>query len=552
MARETPATDTPVLIVGGGPAGLTASLTLSQLGVPSLLVSKYPRTLEHPRAVGLMQRTAELLRSWGVEKEVRERGVPRAYCDRMVWTTTLAGEELGRTATVEPDDTAAEPQSPTRGLRCPQDVTESVLRARAESFDTAELRFGMEMTGFDQDADGVTATIAPHGGGAAESVRARYLIAADGNDSGIRQACGIGRSGDADMGHFVNIYHRAHLAPLVGDRPGWSYAVIAPDVAGAFVTIDGEGLWLFHVNLAPGETVADYTNERCVETIRAAAGVPDLDVEVLSVKSWIMGAELSTSFRDRRVLLTGDAAHRTTPDGGVGMNTGIHSAHNLAWKVGAVVAGWAGPELLDTYETERRAVAETNVAYSARRGGGMIKMVEAVRRGDLETVRQGIAARPQGGRQGMDLGFRYDTGALVPDGTKPPAVENPMAEYVQNACPGGRAPHLWVKRGDERLSTLDLFGRGMVLLTGANGQAWSAAAAAQSAPIEVFSVGPEGQLTAPAGQFEGCYGVEPDGAVLVRPDGFVAWRTPRSGGAPAEELTDALRVVLRRDATTAA
>jgi putative polyketide hydroxylase len=165
-------------------------------------------------------------------------------------------------------------------------------------------------------------------------------------------------------------------------------------------------------------------------------------LEVISVKSWIMGAELSTAFRDRRVLLTGDAAHRTTPDGGVGMNTGLRSAHNLAWKVGVVVSGWGGADLLDTYETERRAVAETNVAYSARRGEGMIKMVEAVRAGDLDAVRAGIAARPAGGRHGMDLGLRYEEGAIASDGTTRPPVGNPMAEYAQSACPGGRAPHL--------------------------------------------------------------------------------------------------------------
>ena len=244
-----------------------------------------------------------------------------------------------------------------------------------------------------------------------------------------------------------------------------------------------------------------------METIRGAAGVEDLDVEIISIKSWIMGAELSTAFRDRRVLLTGDAAHRTTPDGGVGMNTGLHSAHNLAWKVGAVVSGWAGPDLLDTYETERRAVAEANVAYSARRGSGMIKMVEAVRAGDLDTVRAGIAARPAGGRQGMDLGFRYEEGAVASDGTTPPPVENPMAEYVQNACPGGRAPHLWVQRDGERVSTLDAFGGGFVLLTGSDGAAWRAAAeqaaAPRQVPIEVLSVGEAGDLAGPGRPLRG-------------------------------------------------
>jgi putative polyketide hydroxylase len=541
--------ETPVLIVGGGPTGLAASLTLSHLGVPSMLVNRYPGTLEHPKAVGIMQRTAELLRLWGAEEEVRRKGVPRQFCERMVWTTTLSGEELGRTETVEPDETAPEPQSPATGLRCPQNITESALRARAESHDIAELHYGFEMTSFEQDDDGVTATVAARDGGQTSTVRAQYLIGADGNDSMVRDICGIGRTGDADMGHFVNIFHRAALGPLVRDRPAWSYAVITPELTGAFVAINGDDVWLLHVNLAPVETVEDFTERRCVDTIREAAGIGDLDVEIISIKSWIMGAELSTKFRDRRVLLTGDAAHRTTPDGGVGMNTGLHSAHNLAWKVGAVVSGWAGPGLLDTYETERRAVAEANVAYSARRGGGMLKMIEAVRAGDLDTVRAGIAARPAGGRQGMDLGFRYEEGAVASDGSTPPPVDNPMADYMQNACPGGRAPHLWVQRNGERVSTLDAFGGGFVLLTGSDGTAWRAAAqraaAPRQIPIEVLSVGEAGDLQARVGRFEALYGVEPDGAVLVRPDGFVGWRAGRTGEAPANDLAAALATILK-------
>ncbi len=541
--------ETPVLIVGGGPTGLAASLTLSQLGVSSMLVNRYPGTLEHPKAVGIMQRTTELLRLWGADEEIRRQGVPPEFYDQMLWTTTLSGEELGRTATVEPDYLAPEPQSPVRGLRCPQNITESVLRDRAESHEIAEVHFGFEMTAFEQDENGVTATIAPHDGGETSTVRAQYLIAADGNDSSVRNECGIGRAGDADMGHFVNIYHRAALGPLVRDRPAWAYSVMTARVAGTIVTINGDDLWLMHVNLAPGETVEDFTEQRCVETIRNATGLDDLDVEVIAIKSWIMGAELSTAFVDRRVLLTGDAAHRTTPDGGVGMNTGLHSAHNLAWKVGAVVSGWAGPALLDTYELERRAVADTNVSYSAKRGAGTNKMVDAVRAGDLDTVRAGIAARPAGGRQGMDLGFRYEEGAVAPDGTSPPPVENPMADYVQNGCPGGRAPHMWVERDGERISTLDTFGGGFVLLAGADGEAWRAAAkeAAEprKVPVEVLTVGETCNLRASAGGFEALYGVEPDGAVLVRPDGFVGWRSRRAGDASAGALADALTTILK-------
>ncbi len=169
-------------------------------------------------------------------------------------------------------------------------------------------------------------------------------------------------------------------------------------------------------------------------------------------------------------------------------------------------------------------------------------MIEAARAGELDKVRAGIAARRGGGRQGMDLGFRYEPGAVAPDGTTPPAVEDPMVQYVQNACPGGRTPHLWVQRDGVRVSTLDCFGAGLVLLTGPDGTAWRAVAAACGVPIEVLTVGETDDLRAPAGRFEELYGVGAEGAVLVRPDGFVGWRAAGAG----EDLLGALDVILKR------
>jgi hypothetical protein len=341
------------------------------------------------------------------------------------------------------------------------------------------------------------------------------------------------------MGHFVNVFFRAQLGPLVAERPAWSYAVFTSELAGAFVTIDGGNEWIMHRNLDEGERVEDFTPERCVEAVRAGTGLPELNVDVLSVRSWIMGAELSDRFRAGRIVLTGDAAHRTTPDGGVGMNTGIASAHNVAWKVGAVAAGWAGEPLLDTYEQERRAVAQRNVDYSAQRGEGLIKMALAIRAGDLDTVREAIAARgAMGTRQGMDLGYTYESAAIVPDGSEPPAVENPMRDYVQNARPGARAPHLWLEDGR---STLDLFGEGMVLITGAGGEAWARAAndVADGTPLTTQAL-PDG------GRPAELYGLGPDGAVLVRPDGFVAWRARSAPSDPAAALRDALATALAR------
>jgi putative polyketide hydroxylase len=305
------------------------------------------------------------------------------------------------------------------------------------------------------------------------------------------------------------------------------------------VTLDGSDEWLLHRNLTPEERVEDFPAERCVDLIREAVALPGIDIDVLSVGSWIMGAELSDQFRDGRILLTGDAAHRTTPDGGVGMNTGVASAHNVAWKVGAVSAGWAGEVLLDSYEDERRAVAQRNVDYSAARGAGLIKMAAAVRAGDLAPVRAGIEARgATGTRQGMDLGYTYSSAAIVPDGTELPTVEEPMRDYVQNARPGSRAPHLWLEDGR---STLDLFGRGMVLVSGANGQSWVRTAA---------EIGGDVPLTAHAldtnGRCEQLYGIEPDGAALVRPDGFVAWRVRSAPADPVRSLRSALASALGR------
>src|SRR5919199_286543 len=538
----------PVLIVGGGPAGLTSSIVLSRLGVPSLLVERHPGTLNHPKAIAIMQRTAELFRLWGAEQRMRQDGVPEAWYGQMIWTTTLAGEELGRTVTVEPDDVAAEPKSPTRAFRCPQNITEAALLACARRYGCAQLLFNTQMTGFAQDAAGITATILDRGSGEQRTVRAQYLIAADGTASGIRASCGIAQSGDADIGHFINIFHRAALGPLVRDRPAWSYSVATPELFGAFVTVNGDDLWLFHLDLGPDETPEDYPAVRCIEIIRHAAGLSDLPVEIISVKPWIMGAQISDRFRAGHVLLTGDAAHRTTPDGGVGMNTAIQSAHNLAWKVGAVVAGWAREALLDSYETERRPAAQMNVAYSRRRGGGLMAMVEAIKAGDLDAVRAGIRARSAAGsRQGQDLGYTYEAGALVPDGTALPQVEDRMRDYVPNARPGSRAPHLWLARHGERISSLDLFDAELVLLTGVSGQAWLSAAQdvarSRRVLLQAYTIGARGDLVAPDARWRELYGIEPDGAVLVRPDGFVGWRARSAGATSRTELDEAVATV---------
>jgi putative polyketide hydroxylase len=540
------AIDTPVLIVGGGPVGLACSLMLSRQGVPSLLVERHPSTSRHPKAMAIMLRTAELLRQWGALDAMRAGGVPQDWLHEILFARSLTGEAFG---TVAVDGYEANEASPAQALRCPQTATEAVLRRIAEESGTGTLRFGTEMSRFEQDADGVTATLRDMASGREETVRARYMVAAEGSASATREALGIAREGPGDMGHFANIYHQADFgADLNGRRP-FMANILSQEVGGGYVTVNGRDLWLLHVHLGPEDKPEDFTEKVCVDLVRKAAGVPDALVKILGVGIWVMSAQIAERFRERRVILAGDAAHRTTPVGGLGMNTDLQSAHNLIWKLTGVVKGWAGEALLDTYEGERRAVAAFNTEVSKERAGEVFNVGEAAARGDFEAIRKHVAGLSRDpNRLGQDLGYTYEGPAVVDDGTPPIERANPISDYVPKARPGARAPHVWLERGSGRLSSLDLFDTSFTLLTGGAGGAWREAAAEvareHSAPLQAFTVGGAGDLSDPSGRFEDLYGIGSEGAVLVRPDGFVAWRTPTAGSAG--ELRAALDRTLSR------
>lgn len=528
--------DVPVLIVGGGPVGLSASLLLSRHGVRSLLVERHPWTSVHPKARALNVRTLELLRVWGLEATVR--GAEPAL-DRpldVVWAPTLTAAETRRT----PYGGAGERLdgvSPTTSAACAQHKLEPILLDAARAAGPGELRFGQELTALAQHQTGVDATIVDQVSGQEMTVRAAYVIAADGSRSPVRSMLGIGMVGPGVLAHRVGIYFRADLREVGMTRPAVLYWVSPRDApAGVIGAVNLADLWAYVIPFRPedGERIEDFTAERCVDLVRAACGLGDLEVEVLSVLPWQMAAATAERFCDHRVFLAGDAAHLIPPAGGQAMNFGIQDVHNLTWKLAGHLGGWAGAALLGTYESERRPVAAavtTDVSRSVAAGSGR---------------------RPeQFSNLGSVLGSCYDSLAVVPDGSEPPAVANPVIDYVPNARPGSRAPHIWLWRGDQRVSTLDLFDTGFVLLAGPAGQAWCAAAEKAARPLGMplncYVVGPDGQLADRTEGWPGLYGVRPDGAVLVRPDGYVAWRAESAGSDPEARLTSVLRRVLSLD-----
>jgi putative polyketide hydroxylase len=327
------------------------------------------------------------------------------------------------------------------------------------------------------------------------------------------------------------------------DRPAALYFVEQPDLRATFLTINAHDRWgfLIHSLSQYGYTPADFTPERCIALIRQGVGKPDLPVTILGVSAWEASAIVADRYRDRRLFLAGDAAHEMPPTGGFGMNTGVQDVQNLCWKLAAVLKGQAGEKLLDTYHPERqplgRVITENALENSLSMG---------------RTARQDTAKLPRSeflNEQGLIFGATYKSAAVVPDGTEPPPVDDPVTQYKASATPGRRAPHVWLERNGERISTIDLLGGRFVLLAGPKGQDWRDATsqvASSERPELVAHLIDDDGIADPEAAWPAAYGVEADGAVLVRPDGYVCWRSRGDRGTPGEVLAKAFDKVIGR------
>ncbi|MEH0421643.1 FAD-dependent oxidoreductase [Streptomyces sp. B21-083] len=538
---------TPVLIVGGSLVGLSTSLFLSRLGVPHTLVERHSGTSIHPRGRGNNVRTMELFRVAGVERRIEEAASVLADNHGILQTPGLVGD-VGEWLFKEIDPGGGLARfSPSGWCLCSQNDLEPVLLESARALG-GDLRFSTELMSFEQDPDGVTAQVKSRETGEHTTIRADYLVAADGPRSPVREQLGIGQNGPGDLFHNVSVTFTSRgLADVVGDRRFIVCYLTSPDADGALLPVDNRERWVFHAPWHPeqGETLEEFTDERCREHIRRAVGVPDLDVEITGRAPWHAAERVAERYADRRVFLAGDSAHEMSPTGAFGSNTGIQDAHNLAWKLAAVLGGWAGPGLLGSYDLERRPVAEATSARASARS------VEHSHPGYTPAPGAGGPGGKKGGILNVALGYRYPRGAVL--GADPTVPVVPEGVRLTGE-PGSRAPHLWLNRAGTRISTLDLYENSLVLLSSAGAAAgWHEAATEVarrlSLPLDSYRIGsgPDAELS-PASDLDwaDAHGVGTDGAVLVRPDGFVAWRSEGPSAAPEAVLREALSALLDR------
>ncbi|MEU9047420.1 MULTISPECIES: FAD-dependent monooxygenase [unclassified Kitasatospora] len=551
--------DTPVVIIGAGPVGLATALVLGRHGVRSVVCEQFGGINPHPRAHVVNTRSMELFRAWGIADAVRADSVDPAQAGTILWKQTLAGESLGRIDFAEGPRILERIHASAEQLAsCAQDRVQRHLLDAVVAQGAATLRYNTTVKEVTDHGDAVDVTV--EGADGRQTLRTRWVVAADGATGGMRDRLGIAMDGAPVLGHQLNIYFHADLSPWTHQDPALLVWLINSVSPGVLIGMDGARRWTFQRAFDPAvESPQDYPPERCAQIIRDAVGTTELDVDIRSVGSWTMTARTAATYRRGRVLLAGDAAHQFPPTGGLGMNSGLADADNLGWKLAAVLNGHAPEALLDSYERERRPIAVDNARHSMMNA---IKMADvgigtgtAVVAARLESPDPQVAAaerrriaeavplqRPHFDALSQEIGYvygaaRWADGALSSDGDRTPT-----------AVRGARLPHAWVERGGELVSTHDLLVPGFTLFAGPGGAAWADAFAV--AFEEFFPEGPGGgmaQRTVVVGDVASAdgacldlLGIGADGALLVRPDGHIAWHSAE-GSAPVSALTGLLR-----------
>jgi len=576
--------ETDVLIVGSGPAGSSAGLMLSTYGIPNIIVTKYSWLADTPRAHITNQRTMEILRDLGVEEEVAAEASPQDIMGNTVFCTSLAGEELGRVRAwgTDPrrraDYTLA---SPSAMCDMPQNLLEPILLGAAAARGT-KVRFDTEYLSCQQDPEGVTAEVKDRTAGNTYKIRAKYLLGADGVRSKVAEDAGLPMEGRMGVAGSINILFRADLAKYAAYRPSVLYWVLQPgsDIGGVGMGVirmvrpwnQWLAIWGYDINA--GAPQIDDPAAKAI--VRQLIGHPDVPVDIRSTSLWTVNDMYATRYSSGRLFCLGDAVHRHPPMNGLGSNTSIQDAYNLAWKLAFVLKGKADTALLETYNDERapigrqivkranQSIADTGAIFEALGLNDTTDVAKSwsnmeARKASTpeaaaqrESLRKAIANKSyEFNTHGVEMNQRYRSAAVVSDGTPAPSFDrDPELFYHPTTWPGARVPHVWLQKDGRPISTLDVAGKGrFVVFTGIGGEGWieaaRKAAAVYGISIEGFVIGPGQDLTDLYGEWADAREIGEAGCLLVRPDAHVGWRAAQAGNEENRLMAAVARILSR-------
>jgi 2,4-dichlorophenol 6-monooxygenase len=585
--------ETEVLIIGSGPAGATTALLLSTYGIKNICVTKYRWLAETPRAHITNQRALEIFRDMGVEDDVKRLAVKQEWMGNTVFCTALAGEELGRIQTWgthprrKADYTLA---SPTTICDLPQNLLEPILFGAACERGTRP-RFDFEYLSHEQDSEGVTTTVRDRLSGEEQKIRSKYLVGADGGRSKVAEDINLPFEGKMGVGGSMNIVFEADLSKYVAHRPSVLYWVLQP---GSNIGGIGMGLvrmvrpwnewlivWGYDINAEPPVM----TDELATDIAHKLIGDATIPIKIKSYSVWTVNNMYATALSKGRVFCMGDAVHRHPPSNGLGSNTSVQDAYNLAWKLTAVLRGHAEASLLDSYNAERAPIAKqivTRANQSIGEFGPIFDALGLLNTNDPEIMREHMAARKDNSAEaatqrealrkaiafkdyefnchGVELNQRYVSNAIVADPEPDPGFPRDHELYYHATTrPGAHLPHVWLQKAGHDISTLDVAGHGkFALFTGIGGEAWVQAAvnigAALNMTITTALIGPDREYEDLHGEWANIREIDEAGAVLARPDMQIAFRAKHAAASVQDaeaQLSATFNHILGRTAPSA-